>query len=46
MGEKLKGELLGQYKIKVWPYRIIYQIFHNKLLIVIIRVQHRQGAYK
>lgn len=46
LGEKLHGELEGKYKIKVWPYRIIYQIFHSKLLIVIVRVQHRQGAYK
>ncbi len=46
MGVKLKGELLGQYKIKIPPYRIIYKIYHTHLIILILKVKHRQGAYK
>lgn len=45
-GEKLWGELAGCYKIKVWPYRIIYKVIKNKKMIYIQRIDHRQGVYK
>jgi mRNA interferase RelE/StbE len=45
-GKKLEGELKGQYSIRVWPYRIIYQIYKKELIISIIDVGHRQGVYK
>lgn len=46
MGEKLKGDLAGYYKLKFPPYRIIYKIYHNQLMIFIVKVAHRQNAYK
>ena len=45
-GKKLEGELTGQYSVRVWPYRIIYQIYKRELIISIIDVAHRQGVYK
>ena len=45
-GKKLKGNLKNQFSIRVWPYRIIYEIYHSALLILIIRVGHRQGIYR
>lgn len=45
-GKKLEGELKGQYSIRVWPYRIIYQIYKKQLIISIIDVGHRQGVYR
>lgn len=45
-GKKLGGKLSGLYSYKVWPYRIIYKIYKNRLLIIIIRIGHRQGVYK
>ena len=44
-GKKLEGELKGQYSVRVWPYRIIYQIYKKELIISIIDVGHRQGVY-
>ncbi len=44
LGKKLKGELSGIYSIRIWPYRILYQIHHQN--IVIKSIKHRQGAYK
>ena len=44
-GEKLKGTLSNQYKLKVWPYRIIYFIKPNKE-IVITDVGHRKDVYR
>ena len=46
VGKKLEGELSGLYSYRVWPYRVIYKIYKKQLLILIIRVGHRQRAYK
>ena len=43
-GKFLQGEFKGNYSLRVWPYRIIYEI--GKDNIVILRVSHHQGAYK
>ena len=43
-GKALKGELGGLYSLRVWPYRIIYEITGNS--IIILSVCHRQSAYK
>ncbi len=45
-GKKLNGKLSGLYTYRVWPYRIIYKLYKNQLLIIIIHITHRQGAYK
>ncbi|MBU0569574.1 type II toxin-antitoxin system RelE/ParE family toxin [Patescibacteria group bacterium] len=44
VGKKLRGELKNLYSIKAWPYRIIYQIKGNKILVY--SVKHRQGSYR
>ncbi|MFH1392784.1 MAG: type II toxin-antitoxin system RelE/ParE family toxin [Patescibacteria group bacterium] len=44
-GKKLEGELAGLYSYRVWPYRIIYKVYKGILVVVIIRVCHRQGIY-
>lgn len=45
-GKKLEGEFGGCYAIRVWPIRIIYQIYKKELLVLVIRIRHRQGSYK
>jgi len=45
-GKSLEGENKGQYSYRVWPYRIIYEIYVKELVILIIRIGHRQGVYK
>lgn len=45
-GKKLSGNKKGQYSMRVWPYRIIYSIEKNELIIIVIDVDHRQGIYK
>jgi len=46
MGEKLWGKLQGKRKIRIHPYRIIYEIDNKNREIVILDVGHRQGIYK
>ena len=45
-GKKLSGKKKGQYSARVWPYRIIYRIEKKELVIIVIDIDHRQGAYK
>jgi len=46
IGKKLEGEYKGEWSYTVWPYRIIYRIRARELIVLIIRIRHRQGAYK
>lgn len=46
LGKKLGGKFSGYRSLRVWPYRIIYQINQSKNCLTIITVEHRQGAYK
>lgn len=46
VGKKLDGELDGLYSYRVWPYRIIYKVYKELLVIIVVRIGHRQGAYK
>jgi len=34
------------YRIRVGDYRIIYDIEDDKLVILVIRIRHRQSAYE
>lgn len=45
LGKKLDGKLDGLYSYRVGHYRIIYKVYKEHLLIIIIRIKHRQGAY-
>ena len=45
-GKKLVGELRGIRSLRVWPYRIIYEINEAKKRIEVHKIAHRQGAYK
>ncbi len=44
-GKKLEGEYRGCHSLRIWPYRIIYRIYQKELLVIIIRIGHRQGVY-
>lgn len=46
VGEKLKGEFEGQYKLYAWPYRVIYIFSPEENTLTVVEVEHRQGAYK
>ena len=43
-GKKLTRDLKNYYSLRVWPYRIIYEIISGEVWVV--KVQHRQGVYK
>ena len=45
-GKSLKGSLKGYYSYRVGSYRIIYQIFRAKLLVIVIDIGHRRAIYR
>jgi mRNA interferase RelE/StbE len=45
-GNKLEGDLAGVYSMRVWPYRVLYEIHKDRVLVIIVNIGHRQGAYK
>ena len=45
LGKKLHGKRKDQYSFRVWPYRIIYKIYKNNLLVIVIEFGHRGGVY-
>ncbi len=42
---KLQGAA-NTYRLRVGDYRIIYEVFHARIVIVILRVRHRKDAYR
>lgn len=34
------------YRVRVGDYRIIYEVIHARIVIVILRVRHRKDAYR
>lgn len=46
VGVPLKGALKGLNKYRVGPYRIIYEIYHSRLLVIIIDIGHRKEIYR
>ena len=46
LGKKLSGDLKKCYSLRVGDYRILYEISHKILMILIIRIGYRQGIYK
>jgi mRNA interferase RelE/StbE len=45
-GTPLVGKLKGLFRLRVGSYRVIYIIYHQKLIIYIIELGHRRDVYK
>lgn len=45
-GTKLHGELKNYYKFRVGDYRIVYRFNSKENLVWVVKIEHRQGAYK
>lgn len=46
IGKKLEGHYADCYSIRVWPYRIIYSIKKQQLIVEVIEIEHRGRAYR
>jgi len=45
-GGVLKGEFAGLRRLRVGDYRIVYEVNDGELLVLVIRIGHRQGVYR
>lgn len=43
--KKLVGSEFS-YRIRVGDYRVVYEVFENRLIIEIVRVRHRKDVYR
>lgn len=43
--KKLRGEQ-NSFRIRVGNYRIIYEIFHERLVITVLKIGHRKDIYR
>lgn len=46
LGEKLHGELAGKYKLRVGDYRLVYEFDSKESMVIVVKIEHRQGIYK
>jgi mRNA interferase RelE/StbE len=45
-GGVLKGEFAGLRRLRVGSYRIIFEVFDEQLVVLVIRVGHRKDGYR
>ncbi|MFA6158522.1 MAG: type II toxin-antitoxin system RelE/ParE family toxin [Candidatus Paceibacterota bacterium] len=45
-GKELHGDLKGLRSLRVWPYRIIYEIIKHELIVFVVEISHRKDAYR
>lgn len=45
-GGVLKGEFSGLRRLRVGDYRIIYEVIHDELTVLVVRLGHRREIYR
>jgi len=45
LGVPLTANLAGLWKLRIGDYRVIYQIIHTKLIVLVLRLGHRKNIY-
>lgn len=45
-GAPLKGDLQGLRRLRVGNYRILYEVQAEAVVVLVLRIAHRQGAYR
>lgn len=46
LGKKLAGKYKNCYSLRLWPFRIIYEIYKEKEIVLVIRIGHRKDVYR
>ena len=44
--KSLQGILLGKYRFRVGDYRVIYTIDDDKVIVLILLIEHRSKVYR
>lgn len=46
LGSALKGELRGLRRLRIGDHRVLYEVQHGELIVLVVRVAHRREAYR
>lgn len=46
IGEPLKHELKGYWKLRIANYRVVYFVAHKTITIYIVDIRHRKDIYR
>ena len=46
LGKPLRRELKGRWSYRISDYRLIYRIYEDEILILILTIGHRRDVYK
>ena len=46
LGSALKGELRGLRRLRIGDYRVLYEVQHGELIVLVVRVAHRREVYR
>ena len=46
VGKPLRGQLEGRYSARRGEYRVIYQIFDERVVVRVIHIAHRRDVYR
>lgn len=46
LGKPLTANLAGLWSLRIGDYRAIYQIRHNELIILVLKLEHRKNVYR
>jgi mRNA interferase RelE/StbE len=46
VGKPLRGQLEGRYSARRGEFRVIYQIFDERIVVRVIHIAHRRDAYR
>ena len=46
LGAALKGDLRGLRRLRVGDYRVVYEVRDGELIVLAVRVAHREEAYR
>jgi mRNA interferase RelE/StbE len=44
-GSALKGEFSGLRRLRVGDYRVVYEVEHDVLTVLVVRIGHRRSVY-
>ena len=45
LGKPLTGNLVGLWSLRVGKYRALYRILHEKLIVIVLDIDHRKNIY-
>ena len=46
LGSALKGESRGLRRLRIGDYRVLYELQHGELVVLVVRVAHRLEVYR